>query len=1238
MKNDTHVNESGSIKKNLLERKLEDYVRGAHHHKVNRDFALAIQGIGTREINLGSLTKIECKALTKSDLRWKIGPDGVKMWTEPAFTTRGEQDLANFNWLATVARIKWVNLNEARSDANACVSSEVPDWLEGWADAWSHWAFRYASVEFDNYLVAARGRNSSRAVVSAYTSINSRIEYIRAFLLDYMPSCLLGEKLDRWPFPEELLDRKNNDERSNSFRDEFWNIVCAPLGNEERSNERISIGNRPGARHSLEAQLFLDFIAEKLNASNARPDEGAQERYCCPFLPRTKSAAVLVRDHFGGYVPPLPRESDRAFAWIGREYPQLADWQEFACEYIQSGRNVTASLIAVSKFVGTFLATAGVKGEIGEQLPIEMASNPLEFLNKKNRQLVPNRLTEIAEQKSQARIYDFLEFILLRHCTFMDEGGVVRLDTHSNPFSAPEKYSYRNRPFETARVAMPYEWIRRFRRIIVEGPNFADWKWAQQAMKNPNGYNVDWFSVPPELVNENDPDCVWRERFIGKDSTRKRIVEIWSPARWVALVTKLITALRTSQVRMLDSGEADRMRFDLKAWARTSSISPLASNEMWTEQSLQRTNPSLAISVQSHAQLLFGKKRNAAGWSNGVLRPVRTVTPEGMGTNTVLYINTNKTADSSKHGAAKGFEAAMPVMECPMRIDSNEVWREPDFSNQYERRVWLDELGANIHWWLAKLRDWQEKYNPVSRLIEWSELSGRSIIPEKSDEQFASYMPACFLFREPARNTRGYTGNLYPVTDGIVQSAWWSLNKELQIRFKTEGKRNLDGTEIQLVVDFVGNKSRVCIFDLHSIRVSLITALVVDGRVPIEIVQRLVGHSRIIMTLFYTKINSMNMQKALAEGMKRLSEASANAERLFLQNANAEQIRNYSAYHDEASAFSAVGISMEPEDRKGASWTRVVGGYCPVGAVARNTESGLSAGCFNGGGLTGSKKIGISSSDYGPVTGGERACANCRWFITTPAHLPELMSMFEVTQYRVYEQDERAIVKAEELEAAIKNEEEAYDKHADHKRMKELHQEIETLENQSNAIAEQGISLKVTLGNIYRIIQRCLEIVNSREDSASGDSLVMVGGMLELGVILEETTSELLQLARISHHAEIYPELDPGKAVLKFSEIMAKKLNSDGIDPFMILNLTEAQRCKVTNAVMSSLAKMLEPLSDDAGLRAAVKVIEGPQSIASVLGIRPSAMGEFIKSCSSRPPEPMRLGVVGAAHTIPLAT
>lgn len=56
----------------------------------------------------------------------------------------------------------------------------------------------------------------------------------------------------------------------------------------------------------------------------------------------------------------------------------------------------------------------------------------------------------------------------------------------------------------------------------------------------------DWFPVTDDDIDRTDPDCVWRVR--PKANERQAVLEMWSPVRWVALLTKLILPLRTMQV------------------------------------------------------------------------------------------------------------------------------------------------------------------------------------------------------------------------------------------------------------------------------------------------------------------------------------------------------------------------------------------------------------------------------------------------------------------------------------------------------------------------------------------------------------------------------------------------------------------------------------------------------------------------------------------------------------------
>ncbi|WP_407712022.1 VPA1269 family protein, partial [Burkholderia contaminans] len=101
-----------------------------------------------------------------------------------------------------------------------------------------------------------------------------------------------------------------------------------------------------------------------------------------------------------------------------------------------------------------------------------------------------------------------------------------------------------------------------------------------------------------------------------------QVLQMWSPVRWVALLVKLILPLRTSQVRVLDSGEADTWRYAAGRWERNSSEIAEGSESRPLQQGVFRRD--------------YDRNNNENALA-------------------ILYINTNKTADVSKSGPEKGY-------------------------------------------------------------------------------------------------------------------------------------------------------------------------------------------------------------------------------------------------------------------------------------------------------------------------------------------------------------------------------------------------------------------------------------------------------------------------------------------------------------------------------------------------------------------------------------------------------
>ncbi|MBF4401728.1 VPA1269 family protein, partial [Vibrio anguillarum] len=98
--------------------------------------------------------------------------------------------------------------------------------------------------------------------------------------------------------------------------------------------------------------------------------------------------------------------------------------------------------------------------------------------------------------------------------------------------------------------------------------------------------------------------------------------QLWSPVKTMVIFMKLHLPLRTYQVRMLDSGEADTWRYEQGQW-------------------VLNTKHDFALGSEKRP---FGK---------GIFRRIHD-TMTGL-YSTGLYINTNKTADQNKDELERGY-------------------------------------------------------------------------------------------------------------------------------------------------------------------------------------------------------------------------------------------------------------------------------------------------------------------------------------------------------------------------------------------------------------------------------------------------------------------------------------------------------------------------------------------------------------------------------------------------------
>ncbi|MCP4515273.1 MAG: integrase [Delftia sp.] len=812
-------------------------------------------------------------------------------------------------------------------------------------------------------------------------------------------------------------------------------------------------------------------------------------------------------------VKRVSRKSDITLRWVELEHPQLEAWRVLAVEWLQGETSgVGWRLNALAAFFERYLVQQG--------LPLD----PSVFLARSTvlpdfyRTTCPDSANGIQYNNN---IHAFLHFVLLREFSEADDNGQpVVSPAFRNPVLRMSKSGLPRRD-ESVHSPLPYGYIDELRQMLAAGPNFCDWPWAQSALGVEIGQRgqgaPDWFEVTEGQIDRNDPDCVWRVREVSPKYRGGQVLEMWSPVRWVALLVKLILPLRTFQVRMLDSGEADTWRYSAGEWTLN-------------------TN-----------RLARGSERRPL--QQGVFRRSNPLS-DGKDASTVLHINTNKTADIAKSGTEKGY--VLP-------------W----------------SLGGPVHqdvfYWLEKLRNWQEKYNPVSRRAAWTELDGRHI-KAKSEVQLAGYPDACFLFRFPeARDDERHLA----MVDGSMDRAWFVLLEALELRLADLGETHRNGNPIRfLPPPEEQNNGRTTLFPLHSLRVSLITALALEGQVPFPILQKLVGHSRLLMTLYYTKPGATHIRDVLHGAAERLeARKESSIQNLLLDTAHDELLQK--AICNSVPSLAAA-IPQHPAARNPVGWMPMHHGLCLVGGNTSETEdNGVVGGCYNGGPNLGSP----SAPKYGAVPGGSRNCVRCRWFVTEPHHLPALAAHFNTLAYHFDEARNACLAREQELQGLKKQKADAED--AGHPfACQDAYRQAERV---WESAMKRFSDLAEDLVACWRLIERCKAALNAAE--GDGTQLVTVGEVADVQVAFEETDSELLQLSGVCDSVEVYPDLEPGKAVFRRSQLLDGVLYRDDLPPVFML-LGEQEQLLAGNAFMRRLAQQMNAANPVLGQREVIRLMD----------------------------------------------
>jgi len=710
----------------------------------------------------------------------------------------------------------------------------------------------------------------------------------------------------------------------------------------------------------------------------------------------------------------------------------------------------------------TFWLTSAVTGGIGakrdgltifmrylEENP-SVSRNPIEYVSRHYR--IPTRFenwidtqdfdeSTAAQRTAQAANF-FDWYVDVKLCMEDDYGRPVRSPELYNPIVRRKESKG---PAETAREALPTRYINELIHIITEN-------------------NFEW----PKKSSE--------DYITHYDTASNSWLKVWSPVRAHVILMKLYLPLRSYQVTMLDSGEADAEIYRDKRWeVNTSSIA----------------------------------KRASGSTQNGFLRRFRDRT---LGTDFVgFYVNTNKTADRFKDTKDRGYEIP---------------WQHDEVITLVQNTI-----------------KWQSTYNPIHEPTRWSDLTNPIFTRNFTEAQLKARGTTCFLFRDPNKARKDQ-----PIFPSRLGHYWRKLLDELEKRVAARGETLPNGKPIR----FIASRSEKgvpmrALFDLHSLRVSILTALSVEGGVPLAILSKCVaGHATILMTLYYLKPGVAYISQQLAEAQERILSREKENYLRFLQDCNLKEAEAVVASNNQ------VGVHAL-QNNNPTAWILGDLGICPVGGSM----------CMTGGPKSTSEK---NRNDHQPTPGGPRNCIRCRFFISGPAFLGGLVAHFNSVGIELIDasvrlrQTEKDII---DLENRLSESNELNPMES--RRLDALYGRRETALSQLDEIAHNWHAT-------HAMIDRAKALIKTEpltQPNGSTVRLLAGGDISDISTALEKAT-EFELFNNVCQHATIYPAPTVPSATLRRGKLLDAMLIRNDRRP-VFATLTDDQALAVGNELVNLL-------------------------------------------------------------------
>ncbi|WP_052184001.1 gamma-mobile-trio integrase GmtZ [Shewanella sp. ZOR0012] len=471
-------------------------------------------------------------------------------------------------------------------------------------------------------------------------------------------------------------------------------------------------------------------------------------------------------------------------------------------------------------------------------------------------------------------------------------------------------------------------------------------------------------------------------------------------------------------------------------------------------------------------------------------------------------------------------------------------------------------MPLELAYWLIKLRKWQEKYNPIVAPTKWLDCTRTNLNEIQRKQKGIN----CFLFRDFQENEPGTFGGRLATR---LAAALFSSSGE-QLDSATYNGQNYKESYKQLQqlqsIPISRFKSQ---YTPHSMRVSLINAYAYEFGMPLEVIMKLVGHSSIIMSIYYIKSGKTgaNIRERLEVGEKQALSKSTDTLRSFIEAQRIEQCKS------QLVANSQEFLQTIDNVRPASSYLFKDFGMCPVGGAF----------CSEGG-----APVAMKANIYHPVNAGylgEQNCIQCRFFVTGPAFMMGLAALFNEISLAVNTQSHRYAKLEGELSQTVTQidviSHEIYQQKSHNEQLDKLEKEKGQLQAERRKLnseietrAKKMDLYMSDMNSIHKHLISCKNVINQEKPRNSSKLHLIVPHEFEINIKLDDV-SGFQQLSEVCENAELYHSCSDELAVTRRSQALDKVLIQNGLNPQFVF-LSEEQQLAVGNQMTQLMLTRLQ--------------------------------------------------------------